>query len=190
MSSQQAANSRGGRRIDVAIAEPFRKELSAAWLKKVAADALQSALPEGEPGQLSLVVTDDDTLRELNREFRGLDEVTDVLSFSAHHAGHWAGDGAEPEDRYVKNGGSADMSFVFPPGELPVLGEIAISYPQARRQAQERNEPEERELALLIVHGVLHLVGHDHLDPEETEQMQAKERAALATVFPIGVHRG
>ena len=174
--------------IDISVAEPFQVELSEDWLTMVISTGLKVALPDGEAAQLSLLITGDATLRDLNLEYRGLDEVTDVLSFSAHHAGHWAGDEAESEDRYVKNGGSTDIPFIFPPGELPVLGEIAISYPQARRQAQERNEPEERELALLIVHGVLHLVGHDHVDPEETEQMQAKELAALATIFPVGAH--
>ena len=62
MSSPQPANSRCERRIDLAISERFRKELSVEWLEKVAADALQSALPEGEPGQLSLMVTDEDAL--------------------------------------------------------------------------------------------------------------------------------
>ena len=178
------------RQIDISVAEPFQGELSEDWLTMVVSAGMEVALSEDELAQVSLLVTGDATLRELNLEYRGLDEVTDVLSFSADHAGHWAGDEAERNDRYAKKGGSEDMPFVFPPGELPVLGEIAISYPQARRQAQERNEPEERELALLIVHGVLHLVGHDHVDPEETEQMQAKERTALAAVFPVGVHCG
>ena len=89
MSSAQSANSHCVRRIDVAIAKPFRKELSAVWLKKVAADALELALPEGEPGQLSLLVTDDETLRDLNRESRGVAELTAVLSVSPTPPGDW-----------------------------------------------------------------------------------------------------
>ena len=76
--------------------------------------------------------------------------------------------------------------FILPPEELPPLGEVIVSYPQTLRQAEQRGEPVERELALLLVHGVLHLVGHDHLEPEETELMQARERAALAEVFQVG----
>ena len=183
MSLAQSANSRCVRRIDVAIAEPFRKELSAAWLKKVAADALQLALPDGEPGQLSLLVTDDDTLRELNREFRGLDEVTDVLSFSPSHPGHWEGEAEPPQERVSSNSDTVLSSFVLPPGEPPVVGEVVISYPQAQRQAQDRQETADREMALLIVHGVLHLVGHDHMEPQEAARMQAMERDALSVVF-------
>ncbi len=64
-----------------------------------------------------------------------------------------------------------------------MLGDIVISYPQVQRQALAGNQPLEREMALLIVHGVLHLMGHDHLGPEEQAEMQAKERAALALLF-------
>ena len=183
MSSPGAANSRLGRRIDVAIAEPFRKELSAAWLKKVATDALRSALPEGDPGQLSLLVTDDDTLRKLNREFRGLDEVTDVLSFSPLHPGPWEGEAEAPQERFSTTGDNELSPFILPPGEPPVVGEVVISYPQAQRQAQERHQTADRELALLIVHGVLHLVGHDHVEPQDAARMQAMERDALSVVF-------
>ena len=183
MSSAQSANSHCVRRIDVAIAKPFRKELSAAWLKKVAADALQLALPEGTPGQLSLLVTDDDTLRELNREFRGLDEVTDVLSFSPSHSGHWEGAAEPPGDRDSTTWESESPPFILPPGEPPVVGEVIISYPQAQRQAQDRRQNIDQEMALLIVHGVLHLAGHDHVEPQEAARMQAMERDVLSVVF-------
>ena len=183
MSSAQSADSRRVRRIDLAIDEPFRKELSAVWLEKVAANALESALPEGEPGQLSLVVTDDETLRELNREFRGLDEVTDVLSFSPSHHGHWEGEAQTPQDRHTTTGDTELLPFILPPGELPVVGEVVISYPQAQRQARDRRQNIDRELALLIVHGVLHLVGHDHVEFQEAALMQALEREVLSVVF-------
>ena len=183
VSAPQAARSRRGRRIDVAIAEPFRKVLSAVWLKTVATEALQSALPEGEAGQLSLVVTDDDTLRVLNREFRGLDEVTDVLSFSPSHPGHWKGEAQAPREGFSTTIDTELSPFVLPPGEPPVVGEVVISYPQAQRQAQDRHHTADRELALLIVHGVLHLVGHDHVGPQEAARMQAMERDALSVVF-------
>ena len=183
MNSAQSANSHRVRRIDVAIAKPFRKELSAAWLKKVAADALQLALPEGTPGQLSLLVTDDDTLRELNREFRGLDEVTDVLSFSPTHPGDWEGEDEAPQERVTASGDTESSSFILPPGEPPVVGEVVISSPQAQRQAQDRQHTADRELAILIVHGVLHLVGHDHVEPKDAALMQAMERDALSLVF-------
>ena len=68
---------------------------------------------------------------------------------------------------------------MYPPGEAVPLGEVVIAYPQAQRQALERGVALDQELALLIVHGVLHLTGHDHLEPLEQAEMQEKERAAL-----------
>lgn len=172
--------------IDVSIDQPFQAELSETWLSTVVERALTAA-PDtvGATGEVSLLVTDDATVRELNRNFRGLDEVTDVLSFSNTHPGHWEGEAAPPPDRYLKPGEADPFPFPWPPDMSgPPLGEVVLSYPQAQRQAQERGEPVAREVARLIVHGVLHLVGHDHLEPQETAQMQALEEQAVAGLFP------
>lgn len=126
-----------------------------------------------------MVVTGDEAVRELNREYRGLDEVTDVLSFSPMHSGHWEGD--TPQVLGALDGASG-TEFVYPPGELAPLGEIIISFPQAQRQATERSQPLDLDLALLIVHGVLHLVGHDHAEPTEESEMKSKEQAALKMI--------
>ena len=128
--------------------------------------------------QVSLAVTGDDTVQTLNKQYRGLDEVTDVLSFSPSHDGHWEGVAETPEvdtDDVIPNA----PAFVYPPGETPPLGEVIIALPQAKRQALEHGVPLEQELALLIVHGVLHLAGDDHLEPSEQVKMQEKEQAAL-----------
>ena len=66
------------------------------------------------------------------------------------------------------------------------MGDVVISFPQAQRQALRRSQPVDQEMALLIVHGILHLVGHDHLKQEDAARMQAKEQAALASVSQIG----
>ena len=172
------------RQLYISVAEDFQAELSEAWLERALRLALEQALPPETPGQVSLLVTDDATVRELNRRYRGLDEVTDVLSFSATHQGHWEGDAEPPQD---SGPDSAEdwPDFILPPEELPPLGEVIISYPQTRRQAGELNRPVARELALLIVHGVLHLVGYDHEEPAETARMQAREQAALTAIFSI-----
>ncbi len=171
------------RQADISIFPEFEAELSQAWLQRVLEGALRVALEPNEPGQVSLVIADDATVRELNAQFRGLDEVTDVLSFSANHPGHWLGESELAPDRYVQPGNEAAFPFPTLDGGPPPLGEVIISLPQARRQAEERDEPLDRELALLIVHGVLHLVGHEHLDSEETTLMQGQEQAALASLF-------
>ena len=145
------------------------------WLMQIAQTALGVALNGTDAVQMSLLITDDATVHNLNAQFRGLDEVTDVLSFSSAHSGHWEGEAEPPED-------TGGFDFVMPPGEPSPLGEVIVSYPQAERQAEERSTPLEHELALLVVHGVLHLTGHDHLEPEETALMQSKELTALAAL--------
>ena len=145
------------------------------WLMRIAQAALDVALNGTDAAQMSLLITDDATVHGLNAQFRGLDEVTDVLSFSAAHSGHWEGEAEPPED-------TGGFDFVMPPGEPSPLGEVIVSYPQAERQAEERSTPLEHELALLVVHGVLHLTGHDHLEPEETALMQSKECTSLAAL--------
>ena len=159
--------------------QSFRGLVDEDWLRAVLEEALAVALPEDETYQVSLTVTGDEAVRSLNWDYRGLDEVTDVLSFSSSHSGHWEG---ETEPLEVNNLGSVDSSkdtFVYPASEAAPLGEVVIAYPQAQRQALERGVPADQELALLIVHGVLHLVGHDHLEPQEQAEMQEKERTAL-----------
>ncbi len=181
MSSQQ------DRQIYLSVDEPFTDSIlnhilgdipdasADDWLTDIAKAALEVALDGTEAAQMSLVITDDDTIRGLNARFRGLDEVTDVLSFSADYSGHWEGAAEPPE-------ATGGLDFVLPPGELAPLGEVIVSYPQAQRQAEQRRAPLEHELALLVVHGVLHLTGHDHLEPAESALMQSKERTALATL--------
>ena len=175
-------------KIDISVAEQYRQELSDDWLRMVMEAALVEALPQSEPTQVGLMIADDETVQGLNRQFRGLDEVTDVLSFSASHSGHWEGEPQESEqsdETLVESEEPEELAFVLPPGEPSPLGEVIISFPQTIRQAQERNGPVEQELALLIVHGVLHLVGYDHMEPEDEAQMQAKERSALAAVSQL-----
>ncbi len=145
------------------------------WLMRVAQAALDVALNGADVAQMSLLITDDATVHGLNAQFRGLDEITDVLSFSAAHSGHWEGEAEPPED-------TDGFDFVMPPGEPSPLGEVIVSYPQAERQAEERGASLEHELALLVIHGVLHLAGHDHLEPEKAALMQSKERTAMAAL--------
>ena len=113
--------------------------------------------------------------KKLNRDYRGLDETTDVLAFSSQHWGHYEG---EDEPKSFQDG----APFVTPEGHGDFVGEVIISYPQCRRQADARGRNVEDELALLITHGVLHLLGYDHLEPEDERQMQALEEKVLARV--------
>ena len=157
------------------------------WLRAAVEKAQAVALPEGEAYQVCLTVTSDETVRRLNRDYRGLDEVTDVLSFSPSHSGHWEGEAESPEVNNLETVDPNNDTFVYPAGEAAPLGEVVIAYPQVQRQALEYGVAVDRELALLIVHGVLHLAGHDHLEPWEQSQMQQKERAALEAISPAAI---
>lgn len=104
---------------------------------------------------VSLRVTDSRSVRRLNRRFRGEDSATDVLSFNT------------------------DFDGLRRPDGTAELGEIVIALPVAARGARERRVPLADELALLTVHGTLHLLGFDHEEPEEDRQMKALEQIAL-----------
>ena len=128
----------------------------------------------GADGAVTLVFTDDDTVRELNRDYRGIDAATDVLSFGM-------------SDQGGNDESEAAVSFVLPPGAGEPLGDIVISVETALRQAAEHGRTPEHELAHLIVHGALHLLGHDHAEPDEEALMRSCEDATLqACGFPPG----
>ena len=151
----------------------MRGRVSRSWLRKVASRALDEVLP-GEACQLSLAVVDDETIRQLNRQYRGLDEVTDVLAFSPFYPGHWEGEGrpahiGRPRGRY----GPAPRG-----SQRPGRSCHLISPGHAAGLLRARGF--ESELALVVVHGLLHLMGFDHGDPMEQADMQAKERAILS----------
>jgi probable rRNA maturation factor len=128
---------------------------------------------------LSIVIVDDAAIRRLNRDFRGADKVTDVLSFSPHHSGPWQG----PTDPPASD---PNPVFPLPPDnpDPPHLGDIVISLPQAQRQAKRAGHPLELELALLTIHGILHLLGHDHQTPAQKKKMWALQDQALDKLFP------
>ena len=179
-----------GTQVSVAVDEAFVHVVDEEWLEGVAKAALSVALVSPDAAEMSLLITDDVTVQALNHRFRGLNEVTDVLSFSTVYPGHWEGDEASGTELpggigLQGDGGqdeSGELDFVMPPDEPDPLGEVIVSYPQMRRQAEARGIPLDRELAHLVVHGVLHLIGHDHVESEEASEMQSKEQAALRSL--------
>ncbi len=112
--------------------------------------------------EVSLLISDDAALQQLNHDFRGIDAPTDVLSF--------ADDGDGPP-------------FVVPPGTPRYLGDLAISYERVVAQAAEYGHSTSRELAFLVAHGMLHLLGYDHeRSAEDDALMRARQEAILAGI--------
>lgn len=164
--------------VVVQVFERFEGVVCERWLGAVCRAALDE---EGVGGrQVSLVIADDEVVRCLNGRYRGLDETTDVLSFGYESAGEYYGEGDAPSEWAGGDG------FVLPPGECGALGEVIISYPQAVRQAEENCRSVGRELAHLITHGILHLVGHDHMGADEEAVMSERERVILAQIDGLG----
>ena len=144
------------------------------WIAPLSERSLAIAASETFDNALAgVVIGDDDTVRDLNRRHRGLDETTDVLAFSNISEGRYYGD--EPP-RPADDAGA----FVTPPGQAVDLGEVVISYPQAVRQARQAGHSVRRELAALLAHGLLHLLGYDHEDPGDEAEMTARQEALMA----------
>ena len=169
-----------GARIAVQIMPPFSRKVSRSWLHRVVETALSSQVT-GDPDnpvegrEVGLVITDDATLQDLNRRYRGLDEVTDVLAFSFLHSGQYQGEGEAPTQELM----------AFPSGESQEepFGEVIISFPQAESQALQAGHHLHRELALLVIHGLLHLLGYDHAEPEDERAMWKRQDTVLALVL-------
>ncbi|MCP5097955.1 MAG: rRNA maturation RNase YbeY [Chloroflexi bacterium] len=124
-------------------------------LLKTAVSATLTHENTPSPATLSLVLTDDAQLQQLNNDYRGIDIPTDVLSFAV------------------------DQNSPTMPGAAPYLGDIIISVPYATRQANQEGHTVDDELQLLVVHGVLHLLGYDHMERDEKKVMWRRQTAVL-----------
>ncbi|MCM3158348.1 rRNA maturation RNase YbeY [Bacillus subtilis] len=113
-----------------------------------------------DQAEVSVTIVSNDDIHQINKEYRGKDAPTDVISFALEEEG-------EGEIEIV----GAEMP--------PVLGDIIISADRTREQAEEYNHSFKRELGFLAVHGFLHLLGYDHMTKEEEEEMFTKQKELL-----------
>lgn len=123
----------------------------------LAAAQVDGWLYPDRPIEVSVAVTGDDEIQQLNREYRGVDRPTDVLSFALQE-----GD-----------------TQILPGDALMPLGEVIVSLPSAARQARELEHSLDLEMSWLIVHGTLQLIGYGHATTPEAEHMEKVETAAL-----------
>ena len=114
-----------------------------------------------ENAEVSVLLTDSGEISALNKEFRGKDKTTDVLSFPMNEI--------NPENGYV------------------ILGDIVINAEMAKKQAEEFGHSEEREIAFLAVHSMLHLLGYEHEDGEEGEKIMREKQREILEVLGLGV---
>ncbi|MBU1146086.1 rRNA maturation RNase YbeY [Patescibacteria group bacterium] len=133
--------------IKIEINQQVGKKISERWLNKIVKGTL-GAVGVNNAG-VSIAIVGDQEMKKLNKEWRGKNCVTDVLSF--------------------------DYKFQVPSSKFQVDGEIIISYPRAARQAKERKASTAEEIKMLLIHGALHLAGYDH----EKNLRQAREMEKL-----------
>ena len=138
--------------VHLEIVEEFRSRVNASSIKLTAEAVLAYAdLPQTDT--LAIIVTSDQKIRQLNHQFRKVDSPTDVLSFP--------GGFQNPEDGTTHH------------------GDVIVSFPMAEVQAGERGHSVDMELQFLVVHGILHLLGHGHSDIEDKNKMWAAQRAVF-----------
>lgn len=141
------------------VDEEFEDEVDADDIVAAVAATLDA---EEQAGEVTVVVTTDEAVAELNRQYRDTDGPTDVLSFPAQ----------DPAP-----------GFVAAPEMDAYLGDIVIALPYTRRQAAALGRGLRDELRLLTIHGTLHLLGYDHADPDEEAEMWARQDAILARLL-------
>ena len=111
-----------------------------------------------ENGEVSVTLTDNAYIHTLNREYRGIDRPTDVLSFALN----------ESEEPNIADG-----------PDINVLGDLVISVERAKEQAADYGHSVKREIAFLTVHGMLHLLGYDHMEEADRLEMEAEQRYVM-----------
>lgn len=148
------------------------KKLALPW-EKIIRDIVELALDyEGCPyeAEVNVLITDNQAIQEINKEYRNIDNPTDVLSFPMLEY-------EEPSDfEHVEE--TAEDCFNPETGEL-LLGDIVVSVDKVEEQAEKYGHSQTRELAFLIAHSMLHLCGYDHMEEEERIVMEKKQEEIL-----------
>ena len=137
-------------------------ELEKELLEKMSEGAVICSVLEGldsERVEISLTLVDAEEIQQLNRDYRNVDKVTDVLSFPQYD----------------------DLNELPEEGEI-MLGDVIICRQRAEEQAEEFGHSVEREMVYLFVHSVCHLLGYDHMDDEEKAEMRAKEESVMEQI--------
>jgi probable rRNA maturation factor len=149
--------------INITIDKPFTSYLDAGWLELVA-ERVIDAQCVGPRTEVGLVITGQEKMKELNQKYLGNDMPTDVIAFHM---------------------GSVDEDFIQPPDGFSHLGEVVISYPQAAIQAVQEGHSIKEEIAILVIHGILHLLGFRDDDPGLKRIMAQREVEILCLIGDV-----
>ena len=142
-----------------------KNKLNQKYLNKVAEETLKVAKFK-KPIEISLVITGEERIRSLNKKYRKIDKITDVLSFGL-------------TDGFAGGLHSSAETMEPTTNKIIYLGEIFICYPQVVKQAKQKKHTIKKELAILLIHGILHLLGYDHRGDYEDSEMKILEEKIL-----------
>ncbi|MCK5332434.1 rRNA maturation RNase YbeY [Candidatus Parcubacteria bacterium] len=137
-----------------------KQKINKKYLDQIANETLK-IIKMRKPVEISLVITGEKRIRSLNKKYRGIDKVTDVLSFGNE----------EPDDT---------ERFIIPPDDVLHFGEIFICYPKIEKQAKKKKHSIKEEFSILLIHGILHLAGLDHMESYENSEMKNIENKVLS----------
>ena len=140
-----------------------KQKLNQKYLNKITETTLEVAGFK-KPVEISLVITGEKKIKSLNKKYRGIDKITDVLSFGNNTA----------KNKVVK--------FVNPPDEIVCLGEIFICYSQTVKQAKQKKHSVKKETTILLIHGILHLLGYEHKEDYEKSEMKILEERVFGNL--------
>jgi len=157
-------------RIDITVDKEFKKAVSVPWLRDITRRILIAQCAEAA-SEAGIYITSQDRIKDLNRIYRGKDCPTDVLSFSFYVKEAAADATTHPDFPPVPGGGIS-------------LGEVVISLPQAEAQAAEYGHSLNKELARLLIHGLMHLLGFDHEVEADARIMEDREFEILKLLEP------
>jgi probable rRNA maturation factor len=153
--------------LDIEFIQEYEPALSDDLLDMLCRVLEEAARVEEVEGEVTVTFVDNARIHELNREYRGIDRPTDVLSFAMNEEG----------EEEIEIFFDEEME-----GMPNMLGDIIISIPKTREQAEEYGHSFERELGFLAVHGFLHLLGYDHMTEEDEKEMFSRQEEILHRV--------
>ena len=136
--------------------EGWENELDLQTIEDYIKAVIEDEYTPEKPVYVSLLLTGNDNIQEVNREYRGKDSATDVISFAYHDSG--------------------ELEF----GPYDTLGDIIISLERVEDQAGDYGHSFRREFYYVLTHGILHLLGYDHIEAEDKKEMRAKEEESLS----------
>lgn len=150
--------------INISIDNEYKRRITQRRLRNIAEHALK-AEKTGANVEMGILITNQENIRTLNMTYRDINEPTDVLSFYMIPQTEQEGD-----------------IFINPPDNVKHIGEVVISYPQAVKQARENRHTVQKEITVLLVHGILHLLGYDHEEPVDEAKMKPREKIILDSI--------